>query len=143
LLVEPGSRDTVENARETARLLRSRGARSVVLVSDRVHLPRAALLFRFAGLRLAGCVGVPPPSIRREIGAAIRECVKLPGSVARAFLGAGWRRSSMRRFAELRAGSEAGQAVPRQQGDARREAAAQQKRPRDAHVGSEQSHRRP
>jgi uncharacterized SAM-binding protein YcdF (DUF218 family) len=141
LLVEPGSRDTVENARETARLLRSRGARSVVLVSDRVHLPRAALLFRFAGLRLAGCVGVPPPSIRREIGAAIRECVTLPGSVARAFLGTG-RRSSVRRFAQLRAESEAGQAVPRQQGDARREAATQQKRPGDAHAGSEQSHRR-
>src|SRR5271169_4467345 len=51
LLVEPGSRDTVENARETARLLRSRGARSVVLVSDRVHLPRAALLFCLTGLR--------------------------------------------------------------------------------------------
>jgi uncharacterized SAM-binding protein YcdF (DUF218 family) len=89
LLVEPGSRDTVENARETARLLRSRGARSVVLVSDRVHLPRAALLFRFAGLHLAGCVGVPPPSIRREIGAAIRECVKLPGSLVRALLATG------------------------------------------------------
>ena len=137
LLVEPGSRDTVENARETARLLRSRGARSVVLVSDRVHLPRAALLFRFAGLRLAGCVGVPPPSIRREIGAAIRECVKLPRSVARAFLGAGRRRSSIRRFAQLRAEGEAGQAVPRQPGDAQREAAGQQKRPGDAHTGSE------
>ena len=89
LVVEPGSRDTVENARETARLLRSRGGRSVVLVSDRVHLPRAALLFRLAGLRVAGRAGVPPPSIRWEIDAAIRECVKLPGSVARTFLGTG------------------------------------------------------
>jgi uncharacterized SAM-binding protein YcdF (DUF218 family) len=57
LLVEPRSRDTVENARESARLLRPRGGRSVVLVSDRVHLPRAALLFRLAGLRVAGRVG--------------------------------------------------------------------------------------
>jgi len=89
LLVEPRSRDTVENARETARLLRSRGARSVVLVSDRVHLPRAALLFRLAGLRVAGRAGVPSPSIGREMGAAIRECVKLPGSVARALLSRG------------------------------------------------------
>ncbi|HWZ69187.1 MAG TPA: YdcF family protein, partial [Stellaceae bacterium] len=37
LLVEPGSRDTVENAREAARLRwRPRGGRFVLLVSDRV-----------------------------------------------------------------------------------------------------------
>src|SRR5208282_3125552 len=63
LLVEPRSRDTVGNARETARLLRSRGVRSVLLVSDRTHLPRAALLFRLAGLRVAGRGGVLQPSI--------------------------------------------------------------------------------
>jgi len=66
LLVEPGSHDTVENARETARLLRPRGGRAVFLVSDRAHLPRAALLFRLAGLRVTGIAGVPPPSIRWE-----------------------------------------------------------------------------
>jgi len=84
LLVEPNSRDTVENAWEAARLLRSRGARLVLLVSDRAHLPRAVLLFRRAGLRVAGRAAVPPPSIGWEIGAAIRECVALPRSLARA-----------------------------------------------------------
>jgi uncharacterized SAM-binding protein YcdF (DUF218 family) len=84
LLVEPGSSDTIENAEETARLLRLWGARLVSLVSDRVHLPRAALLFRFAGLRIAVCAGVPPPSILWEIGAAIRECLALPRSLVRA-----------------------------------------------------------
>ena len=142
LVVEPGSRDTIENARETARLLRSRGGRSVVLVSDRVHLPRAALLFRLAGLRVACRAGVPPPSIRWEIRTAMRECMKLPGSLGRAFLGTGRRRSSMRRSAQPRAESEAGQAVPRQQGEAQRKAAAQQKRPGNAHASSEQSHPR-
>jgi uncharacterized SAM-binding protein YcdF (DUF218 family) len=83
LLVEPGSRDTVENAWETARLLRPLGGRKVLLVSDRAHLPRAALLFRLAGLRVAGWAGVPPPSVRWEIGAAIRECVALPRSLVR------------------------------------------------------------
>ncbi len=39
LLVETGSHDTLGNARETARLLRLRGGRSVLLVSDRAHLP--------------------------------------------------------------------------------------------------------
>jgi uncharacterized SAM-binding protein YcdF (DUF218 family) len=140
LVVEPGSRDTVENARETARLLRSRGGRSVVLVSDRVHLPRAALLFRLAGLRVAGRAGVPPPSIRWEIRTAMRECMKLPGSLGWAFLGTGRRRSSRQRSAQPRAESEAGQAVPRQQGEAQRKAAAQQTQSGDAHAGSEQSH---
>ena len=86
LLVEPESRDTVENAWQAARLLRPRGGRKVLLVSDRAHLPRAALLFRLAGLRVAGWVGVPPPSIRWEIAAIVRECVALPRSLARALL---------------------------------------------------------
>jgi uncharacterized SAM-binding protein YcdF (DUF218 family) len=86
LLVEPGSRDTVENAWETARLLRPRGGRLIFLVSDRAHLPRATLLFRLAGLRIAGCAGVAPPSILWEIDAVVRECIALPRSLARAFL---------------------------------------------------------
>ena len=86
LLVEPGSRDTVETAWETARLLRPRGRRLVFLVSDRAHLPRAALLFRLAGLGVAGWAGVPPPSILWEIDAVVRECVALPRSLVRAFL---------------------------------------------------------
>jgi uncharacterized SAM-binding protein YcdF (DUF218 family) len=84
LLVEPNSRDTVENAHEAARLLRVRGGGKVVLVSDRSHLPRAVLVFRLAGLRVAAWAGVPPPSISWEIGAAIRECAALPRSLARA-----------------------------------------------------------
>jgi len=91
LLVEPGPRDTVGNARETARLLRSRGVRSVLLVSDRTHLPRAALLFRLAGVCVAGRAGVPQPSILREVGAALRECAALPGSLARGLLRPGFR----------------------------------------------------
>ena len=86
LLVEAGSRDTLENAWETARLLRPRGARAVFLVSDRAHLPRAVLLFRLAGLRISGCAGVPPPSLLWEACTAIRECVALPRSLVRAFL---------------------------------------------------------
>jgi uncharacterized SAM-binding protein YcdF (DUF218 family) len=137
LMVEPGSRDTVENARETARLLRPRGGRLIFLVSDRVHLPRAVLLFRLAGLRVAGCVGAPPPSLRWEIDAVIRECIALPRSLARALLGTGPRRSSMRRFAQLRVESEARQAAPRQQRDGEREAAGQQEQRGDADTGGE------
>ena len=61
LLIEACSRDTLGNARETALLLRANGLRSVLLVSDRTHLPRAALLFRLAGLAVAGRSGVRAP----------------------------------------------------------------------------------
>jgi uncharacterized SAM-binding protein YcdF (DUF218 family) len=77
LLVEPRSRNTLENARETARLLAAQGLASVLLVSDRVHLPRAALLFRRAGLAVAGRAAPPPPALRREATLALRELVAL------------------------------------------------------------------
>ena len=86
-LVEPASRNTVENAREAARLLRPQGRNTVLLVSDRSHLPRAILLFRLTGLRVAGWAGVPPRSLLWETGAAIREFAALPGSLLRALFG--------------------------------------------------------
>ena len=86
LLIEPNSRDTVGNARETAIVLRAHGLRSVVLVSDRAHLRRAALLFRLAGVAVAGRSGLRAPSLWREIVASIREMAALPCSLVRALL---------------------------------------------------------
>jgi uncharacterized SAM-binding protein YcdF (DUF218 family) len=86
LLIEPNSRDTVGNARETALLLRTHGLRSVVLVSDRAHLPRAQLLFGLAGVTVAGRSGVRAPSRWQEIVATIREMAALPCSLVRALL---------------------------------------------------------
>jgi len=83
LLIDPLSRNTLENARETARLLRARGLRSVLLVSDRAHLLRAVVLFRLAGLRVVGRAGVPARSLGREIAASLREIVALPWSLLR------------------------------------------------------------
>lgn len=73
LLLEPRSRNTFENARETARLLQGSGLGRVVLVSDRYHLPRARLLFRAAGLAVAGCDGPPPRGLIREWPLYLRE----------------------------------------------------------------------
>lgn len=84
MLIEPISRDTLGNAREAARLLRAHQLRSIVLVSDRSHLPRAALLFRLAGVEIAGLSGVRSRSLPWEIGAAAREMAALPWSLARA-----------------------------------------------------------
>ncbi|MGH7047982.1 MAG: YdcF family protein [Stellaceae bacterium] len=84
LLIEPNSRDTLGNARETARLLRAHRLQSVLLVSDRTHLPRAALLFRLAGVAVAGRSGVRSHSRLVELAAALRELTALPWSLARA-----------------------------------------------------------
>jgi uncharacterized SAM-binding protein YcdF (DUF218 family) len=86
LLIETGSRDTFENARETARMLGSLGLRSVLLVTDRIHLPRATILFRLAGLRVVGGTGVMPPSIKWEARLAVHELAALPRGVSRALL---------------------------------------------------------
>ncbi|MBO0736373.1 MAG: YdcF family protein [Alphaproteobacteria bacterium] len=83
LVCDTTSRNTFENARETARLLHARGLRSVLLVSDGTHLPRAGLLFRCAGLRVVGRAAAPPPSVSWEIRALIREFAALPASLLR------------------------------------------------------------
>lgn len=56
---ERRSRDTRENARFAASLLRRRGIDRVALVTCAWHLPRATKLFRAAGIDVDG-IGVPP-----------------------------------------------------------------------------------
>lgn len=73
VLLEMESRNTFENAAYTARLLHAIGKPRIVLVSDRAHLPRAARLFRRAGLEVIGVAGVPASSMRRAFGAVLYE----------------------------------------------------------------------
>ncbi len=73
VLLETVSRNTFENAAFTARVLLGMGKSRVVLVSDRMHLPRAARLFRHAGLEVADVAGVPASSMRRAFGAVLYE----------------------------------------------------------------------
>lgn len=86
LLVEPYSRDTLGNARETARLLCARGWRRVILVSDATHLPRATLLFHLAGVDVVGRSGVSSSSALLEIATALREALAFPPSLLRALV---------------------------------------------------------
>ncbi|MBV9587645.1 MAG: YdcF family protein [Alphaproteobacteria bacterium] len=73
LLLETESRNTFENAGYTARLLRESGKMRIVLVSDRAHLPRAARMFRRAGIDVIDVAGVPASSMRRAFGAVLYE----------------------------------------------------------------------
>jgi uncharacterized SAM-binding protein YcdF (DUF218 family) len=77
LLVDAESRNTFENAANTARLLHAAGKSRVILVSDRLHLPRAARVFRRAGLEIAGVAGVPASSMRRAFKGVLYEIASL------------------------------------------------------------------
>jgi uncharacterized SAM-binding protein YcdF (DUF218 family) len=50
--IEPASRDTFENARFSAALLRVDGVKRILLVTDAMHMPRSRLVFEQAGLEV-------------------------------------------------------------------------------------------
>jgi uncharacterized SAM-binding protein YcdF (DUF218 family) len=85
LRIERDSRNTVENAIETARLLAAVDGRSVVLVTDRYHASRARLLFRAAGLRVVA-LHAPPRTLGETLPQAGAELVRLPISLLRLLL---------------------------------------------------------
>ncbi len=54
LVLETESRSTLENARCSARIMRARGWRRALVVTDAVHLPRTLLAFRALGIEAKG-----------------------------------------------------------------------------------------
>lgn len=72
ILLEPDSRNTFENALNTAEMLHGRGLRRVMVVSDRFHLPRALFVFRRLGLEAEGLAAYPPSYRRRGMTAFLR-----------------------------------------------------------------------
>jgi uncharacterized SAM-binding protein YcdF (DUF218 family) len=65
IVVENEARNTFENAVYAGRIIRDRGWRRVVLVTDAFHLPRAAFVFARLGIAVESC-GVPrQPGVSR------------------------------------------------------------------------------
>lgn len=85
ILEEDRSRNTAENARFAARLLRARGFGRALVVTDRHHLPRALAAFRLAGLRAEGSGPPWGPGGRplRRALVLLREAAALPATAAR------------------------------------------------------------
>ena len=83
ILLEPDSRDTLENALRTAALMRAHGLASLILVTDRYHLARARFLFRRAGLSVVGCGHPPPRAPWREAPAYLREGLAFAANLLR------------------------------------------------------------
>lgn len=52
MVLEPASRNTIENARFTADLLQDRGITRVLLVTSALHMPRSVALFEQQGLEI-------------------------------------------------------------------------------------------
>ena len=90
LLLEQRSTDTRGNALYTTALARRHGMRRVLLVTSAIHMPRAQLLFRRAGLEVvpipvpeprvgSGWVQrwIPRPRALRRSGSALKEYVAL------------------------------------------------------------------
>ena len=87
VLLERESANTFENAVRTAALLTPDGRRSVILVTDRYHLPRARLMFRVAGLRVVGTAAPAPQPLRRELPLILREMAATARSVLLLLIG--------------------------------------------------------
>lgn len=66
LLLEERSTDTTTNARYSAQIARANGVRSVLLVTSAIHMPRASVLFRGAGLQVIEVPVAEPPSVRGD-----------------------------------------------------------------------------
>lgn len=79
VLVEPGSRNTAENLAGARELMKARGWRRAVVVSNRFHLRRALILAERLGMAATASGGDPEPWalsnrawwFAREVGASV------------------------------------------------------------------------
>lgn len=84
VLLEAASTTTEENLRYALPLLETSGARRVVIVTDRFHLPRARMVARRMGLTAEGAYPpVPGPVTARRVWLWLREVGAYAGYAVR------------------------------------------------------------
>ncbi len=71
LVLERDSHSTLQNALFSARIMRGEGWRTALVVTDSLHLPRALLAFRSAGVQVRGSA-VPWPWCEAPFGEWLR-----------------------------------------------------------------------
>jgi uncharacterized SAM-binding protein YcdF (DUF218 family) len=69
---EPYARNTAENARFSAAILRSRSWNHVGIVTDPAHMPRALMAFRYEGI---APIPDPVPDVPTRSGQRVREAL--------------------------------------------------------------------
>lgn len=77
LLLEKSSWNTNENAKATAKILREKGIKKIILVTSAFHMPRAVALFEREGFEV-----IAAPSDARAAGLGINLGIFLPSSEA-------------------------------------------------------------
>ncbi|MBK8210661.1 MAG: YdcF family protein [Rhodospirillales bacterium] len=65
IVIEDEARNTFENAVYAGRIIRDRGWRHVVLVTDAFHMPRAAFVFTRLGIAVERCEVPRQPGVSR------------------------------------------------------------------------------
>lgn len=83
LLVEDRSRNTIENARLSAPLVAAEGWRSLLMVTDAYHVPRALYVFARFGLKVTAAAAWPERPGREWWAAWAREAAALPWTAIR------------------------------------------------------------
>ncbi len=82
--VEDRARNTIDNARLSAVIVAERGWRSLAVVTDSYHLPRALYVFRRFGLTVSGLPATPAGRPAAEWWLAwLREAAALPWTMLR------------------------------------------------------------
>jgi uncharacterized SAM-binding protein YcdF (DUF218 family) len=64
ILLERRAHTTFENAAYAAEMMKARGWSSALVVTNRLHLPRALLAFRAMGIAATGCAATPAQDAR-------------------------------------------------------------------------------
>jgi len=96
ILLEPGSKTTFENAKNSIALMRDAGLGTAIVVTDAYHLPRAVMTFRLLGMPAQGKASRRDPRtpLRRWVWYWLRELAALPVYLARLLIRRGGSRQT-------------------------------------------------